>query len=101
MPPLIRKAFAKQLRFLLENRNHPSLHAKKYSESLDVWQARVTRDWRFPNPVPRLSKQPKLPIPDKSGAVILGFGFVEARYVKVYIPPRTTASMIFSGHDFL
>ena len=47
MPPLLRKAFAKQLRFLLDNRNHPSLHAKKYSEALDVWQARVTRDWRF------------------------------------------------------
>jgi mRNA-degrading endonuclease RelE of RelBE toxin-antitoxin system len=47
MPPLIRKAFAKQLRFLLANRNHPSLHAKKYSETLDVWQGRVTRDWRF------------------------------------------------------
>jgi len=47
MPPLIRKAFAKQLRFLLENRSHPPLHAKKYSDALDVWQARVTRDWRF------------------------------------------------------
>lgn len=47
MPPLIRKAFAKQLRFLLDNRAHPSLHAKKYSEALDVWQARITRDWRF------------------------------------------------------
>jgi mRNA-degrading endonuclease RelE of RelBE toxin-antitoxin system len=47
MPPPVRKAFAKQLRFLLENRNHPSLHARKYSEALDVWQGRVTRDWRF------------------------------------------------------
>jgi mRNA-degrading endonuclease RelE of RelBE toxin-antitoxin system len=47
MPPLLRKAFAKQLRFLLDNRAHPSLHAKKYSEALDVWQARGTRDWRF------------------------------------------------------
>jgi mRNA-degrading endonuclease RelE of RelBE toxin-antitoxin system len=47
MPPLIRKSFAKQLRFLLNDRNHPSLHAKKYSEALDVWQGRVTRDWRF------------------------------------------------------
>jgi hypothetical protein len=47
MPPPVRKAFAKQLRFLLENRGHPSLHAKKYSEALDVWQGRVTRDWRF------------------------------------------------------
>jgi hypothetical protein len=25
----------------------PPLHAKKYSDALDVWQARVTRDWRF------------------------------------------------------
>lgn len=47
MPVNIRKAFAKQLRFLLMNLAHPSLHAKKYSESLDVWQGRVTRDWRF------------------------------------------------------
>ncbi|MGC2658452.1 MAG: hypothetical protein WA324_10895 [Bryobacteraceae bacterium] len=39
--PLIRKAFAKQLRFLLGNRNHPSLHAKKHSDALDVWQGRV------------------------------------------------------------
>jgi len=23
------------------------LHAKKYSESLDIWQGRVTRGWRF------------------------------------------------------
>ena len=47
LPPDVRKAFAKQLRFLLTNRNHPSLRAKKYSEALDVWQGRVTRGWRF------------------------------------------------------
>jgi mRNA-degrading endonuclease RelE of RelBE toxin-antitoxin system len=47
LPVIIRKAFAKQLRFLLVNRAHPSLRAKKYSEALDVWQGRVTRDWRF------------------------------------------------------
>jgi mRNA-degrading endonuclease RelE of RelBE toxin-antitoxin system len=47
LPIVIRKAFAKQLRFLLLNLKHPSLHAKKYSEPLDVWQGRVTRDWRF------------------------------------------------------
>ena len=46
-PPSVRKAFAKQLRFLEANLLHPSLHAKKYSESNDIWQARVTRDWRF------------------------------------------------------
>ena len=33
MPPLLRKAFAKQLHCLLDNRNHPSLHAKKYSQA--------------------------------------------------------------------
>ena len=47
LPVSVRKAFAKQLRFLLANLRHPSLHAKKYSESLDVWQCRVTRGWRF------------------------------------------------------
>jgi mRNA-degrading endonuclease RelE of RelBE toxin-antitoxin system len=44
LPVVIRKAFGKQLRFLLANRGHPSPHAKKYSEALDVWQGRVTRD---------------------------------------------------------
>lgn len=47
MSPALRKAFAKQLRFLLANLRHPSLQAKKYNERLDIWQARVTRDWRF------------------------------------------------------
>lgn len=48
LPKEVRKALGKQLRFLMNDLNHPSLHAKKYSESLDVWQDRVTRDWRFP-----------------------------------------------------
>jgi len=26
---------------------HNSLHAKKYSEADDYWQARLPRDWRF------------------------------------------------------
>jgi hypothetical protein len=46
-PPGVRKAFDKQCRLLLENLNHPSLHAKKYDESKDLWQARVNRSWRF------------------------------------------------------
>ena len=41
------KAFLKQSRLLLENIRHPSLRAKKYDESGDVWQARVTGNWRF------------------------------------------------------
>lgn len=47
LPVAIRKAFAKQLRFLLASLRHPSLQAKKYSERLDVWQGRVTIGWRF------------------------------------------------------
>jgi mRNA-degrading endonuclease RelE of RelBE toxin-antitoxin system len=47
LPVNIRKAFAKQLGFLLANPRHPSLQAKKYSEANDIWQGRVTRGWRF------------------------------------------------------
>ena len=47
LPVKVRKAFAKQLQFLLSNLQHPSLHAKKYDEGHDLWQARVTRAWRF------------------------------------------------------
>ncbi len=46
-PSAVRKAFDKQAALLLENLAHPSLHAKKYDESLDLWQARVNREWRF------------------------------------------------------
>lgn len=44
---VVRKAFAKQLGFLLSNLQHPSLHAKKYDEVNDIWQGRVNRSWRF------------------------------------------------------
>ena len=47
LPVNIRKAFAKQLGFLLANLRHPSLQAKKYNEANDIWQGRVTRGWRF------------------------------------------------------
>jgi plasmid maintenance system killer protein len=36
-----------KLRFLAHNLAHPSLHAKKYDEAENLWQARVNRDWRF------------------------------------------------------
>jgi mRNA interferase RelE/StbE len=47
LPAKERKAFKKQLAFLLTNLQHPSLRAKKYDEANDLWQARVTRSWRF------------------------------------------------------
>jgi mRNA interferase RelE/StbE len=46
-PAAVQKAFDKQTNLLVENLRHPSLRAKKYDESRDVWQARVTRGWRF------------------------------------------------------
>jgi plasmid maintenance system killer protein len=46
-PASVRKAFFKQVKFLEQNLHHPSLHAKKYDEAKDRWQARVNRDWRF------------------------------------------------------
>ena len=46
-PVGVRRAFEKQLRFLVDNLLHPSLRAKKYDAVNDLWQARVNKDWRF------------------------------------------------------
>jgi hypothetical protein len=46
-PANVSKAFYKQVRLLSQNLRHPSLHAKKYDEAQDLWQARVNKDWRF------------------------------------------------------
>jgi hypothetical protein len=46
-PRNVQQAFQKQLRFLAANLQHPSLHAKKYDEAKDIWQARVNKSWRF------------------------------------------------------
>ncbi len=46
-PRNVQRAFEKQLRFLVDNLLYPSLHAKKYDEANDLWQARVNKDWRF------------------------------------------------------
>jgi plasmid maintenance system killer protein len=42
-----RRLFYKQAELLRQNLRHPSLHAKKYDEAENVWQARVNRRWRF------------------------------------------------------
>ena len=47
LPANVRKAFFKQVKFLEQNLRHPSLRAKKYDETEDLWQARVNKDWRF------------------------------------------------------
>lgn len=46
-PQSVRKTFFKQVHLLADNLQHPSLHAKKYDEARDLWQARVNRAWRF------------------------------------------------------
>ncbi len=46
-PAAIQRAFDRKLEFLLQNLRHPSLRAKKCDEARDIWQARVTRAWRF------------------------------------------------------
>ena len=44
---MVQEAFDKQSRLLLENFRYPSLQVKKYDEAKGLWQARVTRSWRF------------------------------------------------------
>ena len=46
-PENIQQAFDKEAVLLLRNLRHPSLHAKKYDEGQNRWQARVTGSWRF------------------------------------------------------
>ena len=46
-PAAVQRALAKQIRFLEADLRHPSLRAKKYDASRDIWQARVDRTWRF------------------------------------------------------
>ena len=46
-PDRIRRALQRRLAFMEQDLRHPSLRAKKYDESRDIWQARVNGGWRF------------------------------------------------------
>ncbi|MDP2631086.1 MAG: hypothetical protein Q8P56_06825 [Candidatus Uhrbacteria bacterium] len=46
-PRAVQKSCDKQLLFLMNDLRHPSLHAKKYNEVQDIWQARVNDGWRL------------------------------------------------------
>lgn len=46
-PNSIKKKLKKQVNYLVRDIRHPSLHAKKFDESLDLWQARVDKGVRF------------------------------------------------------
>lgn len=44
----LRKKARKQFTFLLHDYRHPSLNAKKYHDaSVDLWQARIDKGYRF------------------------------------------------------
>ena len=47
LPTRVRDAAYKQVDILVRDLRHPSLRAKKYDEAQDIWQARVTRSYRF------------------------------------------------------
>ena len=46
-PKEIKKALDKQVSFLLLDLRHKSLQAKKHKSFKGIWQARVTKSWRF------------------------------------------------------
>ncbi|OGF53548.1 MAG: hypothetical protein A2Z21_07575 [Candidatus Fraserbacteria bacterium RBG_16_55_9] len=46
-PQLRQRQFQKQLGFLLQDLQHPSLHTKIYNKKKRIWQARVDGGWRF------------------------------------------------------
>jgi len=46
-PREVQRAFDKQAFLMVRDFHHPSLRAKKYDDSQNLWQARVNRDWRF------------------------------------------------------
>ena len=46
-PLTIQRTTDRRIALLVQNLRHPSLHAKKYDEAQDIWQARVNGGWRF------------------------------------------------------
>jgi mRNA-degrading endonuclease RelE of RelBE toxin-antitoxin system len=47
LPPLLRKRTDEKLNLLLKNPQHPSLGLKKMKGFPDIWEARVTKNFRF------------------------------------------------------
>lgn len=47
LPERIQEKVDKQLEFLLKDLNYPSLHAKKVQGTDDIWEARVSKSYRF------------------------------------------------------
>ncbi len=89
LPVRIRKALYKQAAFLVQDLHHPSLHAKKYSETEDKWQARINRNWRFYfkplklNPLPH-SRSDGTILPYLSGKFLRGIA--DCFYIHGFVP---------------
>lgn len=47
LPQHLQERVKKQLALLLENLRHPSLQAQEMGGRGNIWEARVTRDYRF------------------------------------------------------
>lgn len=47
LPIRIQKTTDKQLELLLSDPQHPSLNIKKMKNSRDIWETRVTKNYRF------------------------------------------------------
>ena len=47
LPETIQTLTDHKLRLLLQNPRHPSLQVKKMEDPRDIWEARITRSYRF------------------------------------------------------
>ncbi len=47
LPISLQKKTDKQFTYLVQDFRHPSLNAKRYKGSADVWQGRIDKGWRF------------------------------------------------------
>jgi len=47
LPARIKKLFKKQLVFLFLDFHHPSLNIKKMQDPRNIWEGRITDDYRF------------------------------------------------------
>lgn len=47
LPSVIQRRAARQFRVLLENPRHPSLRIKKMEDPRDIWEGRITKQYRF------------------------------------------------------
>lgn len=47
LPQIIKNRTDKQLALLIENPKHPSLRTKKMPGYADIWEGRITREYRF------------------------------------------------------